>query len=82
MLSKLNTTEIGWSEKFVLKYVISNFDPQSEGNNQAAIIYDPVNGSIYYDPKSPLNDAVKIAEVDENTFDVNNPLEDTDFEIF
>ena len=62
--------------------VISNFDPQSEGNNEAAIIYDPVNGSIYYDPKSPLNDAVKIAQVDENTFDVNNPLEDTDFEIF
>ena len=62
--------------------VISNFNPKSEGNNEAAIIYDPVNGLIYYDPKSPLNDAVKIAQVDKNIFDVNNPLEDTDFEIF
>lgn len=62
--------------------VIENFDPTTQGDNPAAIIYDPANGLIYYNPTGTIGDENQFAKVDETVYDANNPLQNTDFEVF
>ncbi|NES07184.1 MAG: calcium-binding protein [Okeania sp. SIO2F4] len=61
--------------------VIVNFVPGV--GNTAAIVYDPANGLIYYDPTpGNVGDENQFAQVDNTVYDADNPLENTDFEIF
>ncbi|NEP44643.1 MAG: hypothetical protein F6K35_37690, partial [Okeania sp. SIO2H7] len=62
--------------------VIENFDPTVEGQTTAAIIYDPADGLVYYNPTESAGDEAAIAQVDNTVYDVNNPLQNTDFEVF
>ena len=62
--------------------VIPDFNPNAQGDNQAAIIYDPNSGLVYYNPSSALGDEAQIAQVDKAVFDADNPLQATDFEFF
>ncbi|NES65353.1 MAG: calcium-binding protein [Okeania sp. SIO2D1] len=63
--------------------VIENFNPLVDGASSAAIIYDPTNGLVYYNPTvDPGSDENQIARVDNTVYDANNPLQNTDFEIF
>ncbi|NEP80275.1 MAG: calcium-binding protein, partial [Okeania sp. SIO3B3] len=57
--------------------VVENFNPAAQGDNPAAIIYDPVSGLVYYNPTGTIGDEDQILRVDPNT-----PLTNTDFEIF
>lgn len=62
--------------------VIENFNPAAQGDNTAAIIYDPVSGFVYYNASATIGDENQFAKVDETVYDANNPLQNTDFEIF
>ncbi|NEQ41495.1 MAG: calcium-binding protein [Okeania sp. SIO3I5] len=68
--------------------VIENFNPAVDGDNPAAIIYDPANGLVYYNPTGTLGDEEQIARVTRTNpdgtlfYDADNPLQNTDFEIF
>ena len=64
--------------------VVENFSPNENGNNSAAIIYDPDTGLVYYNPdgSAVAGNETQIARVDNTVFDSNNPLQGTDFEIF
>ncbi len=62
--------------------VIENFNPATDGASPAVIIYDPANGLIYYNPTPTIGDENQFARVDNTVYDVNNPLQNTDFEIF
>ena len=62
--------------------VIENFSSASSDGVTQAIIYDPANGFIYYNPSTATGDEAQIAQVDNTVYDVNNPLQNTDFEIF
>lgn len=57
--------------------VIDNFIPSTQGDNPAAIIYDPVNGLVYYNPTGTIGDEDQILQVDPNT-----PIDPNSFEIF
>lgn len=62
--------------------VIENFNPVVDGASSAAIIYDPTNGLVYYNPTAAVGDENQFAQVDNTVYDANNPLQNTDFEIF
>ncbi|NEP40235.1 MAG: hypothetical protein F6K35_13760, partial [Okeania sp. SIO2H7] len=62
--------------------VIENFNPIVDGASSAAIVYDPTNGLVYYNPTGSVGDENQFAKVDETVYDANNPLQNTDFEIF
>ncbi|WP_094674500.1 calcium-binding protein [Hydrocoleum sp. CS-953] len=62
--------------------VISGFNPVTQGNSSAAIIYDPNEGLVYYNPTTLAGDEVAFARVDNTVYDAENPLQNTDFEIF
>ncbi|NET77808.1 calcium-binding protein [Okeania sp. SIO1F9] len=62
--------------------VIENFNPVVDGASSAAIVYDPTNGLVYYNPTGSVGDENQFAKVDETVYDGNNPLQNTDFEIF
>ncbi|MDY7003671.1 MAG: calcium-binding protein [Cyanobacteriota bacterium] len=62
--------------------VIENFNPAVDGATSAAIIYDPGSGLVYYNPSATIGDENQIARVDNTVYDADNPLQNTDFEIF
>ena len=62
--------------------VIENFNPAVDRASTAAIVYDPANGLIYYNPTANIGDENQFAQVDNTVYDASNPLQNTDFEIF
>ncbi|MGD1699278.1 calcium-binding protein [Dapis sp. BLCC M229] len=62
--------------------VIENFNPATDGISPAVIIYDPTNGLVYYNPTPTIGDENQFARVDNTVYDADNPLQNTDFEIF
>lgn len=62
--------------------VIENFNPEGSAGETVVIIYDPASGLIYYNPTPAVGDENQFAQVDSTVFDSDNPLQNTDFEIF